>query len=167
MILDNGFPTIDPRGNAVVRIPRDATSLAVNKYNQAARAAGLKRLLAFLTGRPQRMTSLNEQIAQKGLPSSSYAGVQAVNVNRICGSESRSEDFDREFHPVRQTTRERWIRIARAWMEEKTLPPVELIQVGRDYYVRDGHHRISVARSFGQQYIEAEIIRMQFNRTPL
>jgi len=52
-------------------------------------------------------------------------------------------------------------------MEKKVLPPVELIQVGGCYFVRDGHHRISVARSFGQQYIEAEIIRMQLNRIPL
>jgi hypothetical protein len=37
------------------------------------------------------------------------------------------------------------------------LPPVELIQVGSVYFVRDGHHRISVARAMGQQEIEAVV----------
>jgi hypothetical protein len=32
-----------------------------------------------------------------------------------------------------------------------------LIQVGEAYFVRDGHHRISVARAFGYKTIEAEI----------
>jgi hypothetical protein len=33
-----------------------------------------------------------------------------------------------------------------------------LIQVGDDYFVRDGHHRISVARAFGREQIDAEVI---------
>jgi len=37
------------------------------------------------------------------------------------------------------------------------LPPVELVQVGDVYFVRDGHHRISVARTVGQRDIEAEV----------
>jgi hypothetical protein len=37
------------------------------------------------------------------------------------------------------------------------LPPVELIQVGDVYFVRDGHHRISVARMMGQDSIDAEV----------
>jgi hypothetical protein len=46
------------------------------------------------------------------------------------------------------------------------LPPVHLYKVGDAYFVRDGHHRISVARERGQQFIEGEIIEMQ-TRVPL
>jgi hypothetical protein len=37
------------------------------------------------------------------------------------------------------------------------LPPVSLVQVGDEYFVRDGHHRISVAKAFGQETIEARV----------
>ena len=46
--------------------------------------------------------------------------------------------------------------VAGARIQDVPLPPVDLIQVGDRYFVRDGHHRISVARTFGQHFIEAE-----------
>jgi hypothetical protein len=50
-----------------------------------------------------------------------------------------------------------------AWqkLRGRDLPPVELIQIENEYYVRDGHHRISVSRALGQSYVDAEITRMQ------
>jgi hypothetical protein len=47
--------------------------------------------------------------------------------------------------------------IAAAWELGRELPPVELVQIGDFYFVRDGHHRISVARAMGQEHIEAEV----------
>ena len=38
------------------------------------------------------------------------------------------------------------------------LAPIQLIQVGDAYFVRDGHHRISVSRAFGQVAMDAEVI---------
>jgi uncharacterized ParB-like nuclease family protein len=43
----------------------------------------------------------------------------------------------------------------------RELPPVELVQLGDLYFVRDGHHRISVAQAMGQESIEAEVIVWQ------
>jgi hypothetical protein len=37
------------------------------------------------------------------------------------------------------------------------LPPVRLIRVGDDYYVRDGHHRISVSRALCLGTITADV----------
>ncbi len=85
------------------------------------------------------------------------AGVVNVPLSRIVGSEGRVRDFDREFRPLSEHTRERWIGIAAARRNRVALPPVELIQVGDSYYVRDGHHRISVARAAGQVEIESRI----------
>jgi hypothetical protein len=51
--------------------------------------------------------------------------------------------------------------VAAARRRGKSLPPVDLIQVGDAYFVRDGHHRISVARALGQQDIEAKVIVWQ------
>jgi hypothetical protein len=90
-----------------------------------------------------------------------YGGIQIVPISRIRGSESRSDDFDRDFHPLQDHNRGRWLRIAAARQQGKTLPPVSLIQVGDLYFVRDGHHRISVARAEGQLDIEAEVVVWQ------
>jgi hypothetical protein len=87
----------------------------------------------------------------------SYAGLHTVPIEQIRGSEGRSTDFDRDFHPLQDHSSGRWLRVAAAREQDKALPPVVLIQVGEVYFVRDGHHRISVARARGQLDIEAEV----------
>jgi len=98
----------------------------------------------------------------------SYAvGICAVPVRQIRGSESRSDDFDADFRPRQTRTQGRWLSIATARLMGVTLPPVELLQVHDVYYVRDGHHRISVARAMGQEYIEAEVLVWELGAQPL
>jgi len=80
-----------------------------------------------------------------------------VSIRDIRGSEGRCGDFDADFRPLQGHTRDRWVGIATAREMGKTLPPVELIQIGDLYFVRDGHHRISVAQAMGQEAIEAEV----------
>jgi hypothetical protein len=77
---------------------------------------------------------------------------------KIVGSEGRTADFDSAFDPLRSHNRDRWIGIAAARRQGAILPPVELIQVGDTYYVRDGNHRVSVAKAAGQVEIEAQIL---------
>jgi hypothetical protein len=51
--------------------------------------------------------------------------------------------------------RRRWLRV---WVAEHTGPglgPIEVVQVGESYAVRDGHHRVSVARARGAVTIDA------------
>ncbi len=86
------------------------------------------------------------------------AGVQAVAIDAIIGSEGRCSDFDREFHPMKRHTVERWVSIAIARMCDYNLPPVDLLKVGEEYYVRDGHHRISVARALGDLFVDARVM---------
>ncbi len=86
-----------------------------------------------------------------------YAGIQAVSIAQIHGSEGRCSDFDADFRPLAEHDRGRWLRIARARLQGAELPPVDLIRVRDGYFVRDGHHRISVAHAFGEEYIEAEV----------
>jgi hypothetical protein len=88
----------------------------------------------------------------------SGAGIVTVAIARIVGSEGRADDFDSEFSPLAMHNRSRWLGIAAARRQGRVLPPVELIQVGDVYYVRDGHHRISVAKAAGQQEVEARVV---------
>ena len=84
--------------------------------------------------------------------------IVTVAIEKIVGSEGRVRDFDKAFRPLVNHTRDRWVSIAIAHHQGVDLPPVELIRVGDEYYVRDGHHRISVAKTFGQATIEAIVL---------
>ena len=85
------------------------------------------------------------------------SSVVLVPLEKIVGSEGRVRDFDQNFNPLADHNNQRWISVAVAHRQGKTLPPVDLIQIGDEYYDRDGHHRISVAKAAGQAVIEAEI----------
>jgi hypothetical protein len=68
------------------------------------------------------------------------------------------EDFDDTFYPRHERMRSRWLNVASLRLAGVALPPVELIHSGGIYFVRDGHHRISVAKALGEVYIDAEVI---------
>lgn len=87
-----------------------------------------------------------------------YAGVQSVSIERIRGSEGRIDYFDNSFNPIHEQSRSRWLSVASVRLAGAALPPVELIRVCEIYFVRDGHHRISVAKALGEQYIDAVVI---------
>jgi hypothetical protein len=111
-----------------------------------------------LTGGSRCLLSLKSADADCKVRISSDVGQRTVPIAQIRGSEGRAGDFDRDFNPIKDHTRQRWLGIAAAREQGKTLPPVSLVQVGDLYFVKDGHHRISVARAFGQEAIEAKVV---------
>ena len=116
-----------------------------------------EKLRAGLSGLENHLVSADEILQGKEIQSRSYRGLMAVPLKKIVASESRAADFDREFHPVRKHNRQRWMRVAAGRLQGKALPAVDLIQVGDLYIVRDGHHRISVARALGEAFIDANV----------
>lgn len=138
-----------------------------NDFNRARLKAFWNELLAMVTRRPNEMLSFEQVKRSLKTFGESYRGVQTVPIEKIVGSATlRYHDFDRAFLPTQNTTKSRWRKVDEAFYEDVDLPPVELYQVGEVYFVRDGHHRISVARQRGQAFIEAEIIEMK-TRVPL
>lgn len=125
-----------------------------------------RRFWSGLRGRSCNLLDLAELEAACTVQARRHAGLKTVPLSQILGSESRSSDFDRGFNPLQDHNRGRWQRIARARQQGTVLPPVDLIQAGHVYFVRDGHHRISVARSMGQLDIEAEVIVWQVDGPP-
>lgn len=83
-----------------------------------------------------------------------------VRVVDIVGSATRYTDFDADFRLVNRALRPRWDALARAMASGVEPPPVELMQLGELYFVKDGHHRVSVARSLGRQVITARVHRV-------
>jgi hypothetical protein len=110
-----------------------------------------------LTGRRQCLLNLAEVQQHLTIHTRSHAGVRLVPIDRICGSENRCADFDVDFRPLKHHSQSRWASIALARQQDIALPLIELVQIHDRYFVRDGHHRISVARALGQQEIEAEV----------
>ena len=81
-------------------------------------------------------------------------------LDKIVGSEGRYTDFNRAYLPRREHLRNRWKSIDEAALRDRILPPIKLFQIGDIYFVRDGNHRVSVARARGQIDIDAEITEL-------
>lgn len=127
---------------------------AQRKYDSARRKAWFYRLQATFRHDSRRLYDLS---AVKAVQQQHYRGTQTVSLDEIRGSENRTREFDIDFYPVEGYIEERWISVAAALLRGIQLPPVELIKVGDMYYVRDGHHRISVARALGWKSIDAVV----------
>ena len=91
-----------------------------------------------------------------------YQGMHTVDVTRIVGTMDRDADFDVDFRPIQRHSELRWLKVATAMLRGVELPPIQLIQIGEDYYVKDGHHRVSVARALEFGYLDAEVIVYEF-----
>ena len=89
----------------------------------------------------------------------SYVGCKSIPVDRVVGSEGRCTDFSRRFMPRCDYMGERWMRVDTAYLQSICLPPVKVLEMGGVYFVRDGNHRISVARLHKVAFIDAEVIR--------
>lgn len=112
-------------------------------------------LLQLLGKKVQPLLQLGQIAEHYTSANRHYAGMQIVSVENIHGTVSRGDDFDYDFHPRQTSDKERWCRVANAMIRGIPLPAIELIQVGDEYFVKDGHHRISVARAMDHIYLDA------------
>ncbi|MFZ3110423.1 MAG: transcriptional regulator [Rectinemataceae bacterium] len=134
---------------------------AEHDFQKAQTRALLSRLSNVFT--PSREELLPFDAAKKLLQpgGETYAGLSAVPLDKIVGSEGRYRDFNRHFLPRKEYLRQRWVSIDKTHYNETNLPPVRLYEMGGVYFVRDGNHRVSVARSLGQVEIDAEVVSLQ------
>ena len=128
------------------------------EYEVARRRATKRALGAAIRRQRRSLLSVEEVKAGLVVHGERYAGVQQVRAHSIVSSLGRAGDFDSQFGPLHDWTRERWIRVANAHLHGTDLPPVHLLKIGDAYVVIDGNHRVSVARHFGVEYMDAEII---------
>jgi len=129
---------------------------ALRLYRRTLLAGRLGGLWAALMRRPATLDSLRG--AAPGDRARGCGQIAAVSLADICGSEGRCADFSRAFQPLQSHSRDRWLSVATARLRRIALPRVMLVRVGAGYFVRDGHHRISVARALGEAYIDAEVV---------
>jgi hypothetical protein len=141
----------------------DETLRAREDFDAARFRAFRKAVLATLTRRGRGLASMDAALEAAGSAGRSFAGVKEIPVNRIVGSAGppgKTGDFDPSFLPIDRRLRDRWTRIYRAMVEGEELPPIDVYKVGDNYYVIDGHHRVSVARSLGRDVLNARVIEV-------
>ncbi len=133
---------------------------AQHDFQRARRRATITRLIGRLRGEPDDVGVVlpyEEVIDALGFVSEHSAGLHVVPLDAIVGSVDRSRDYDRRFRPTSGRSRGRWEQIAAAARRGESFPPVDLLRVGELYFVRDGHHRVSVARALGRADIDAYV----------
>ena len=137
-------------------------------FSRARRKAFLRRIGAYLRRDPasNQLLSFDEVKGALGAISQVYLGLREVPVSKIVGSVGRHRDFDRAFLPSKPDLATRWRRIDEIMYREEELPPVSLYKIGDAYFVKDGNHRVSVARQQGVEMIDAEVIELR-SRVPV
>src|ERR671911_656390 len=130
------------------------------EFLRARHWAFFRRLAARVRGLPEQGVLPAFDDARKTMHADNrlYLGRRVVEVSKIVGSVGRHRHFDRGFMPIRASMEEKWKRVDRAFHRGVELPPVRLYKLGNAYFVEDGNHRISVARSQGVEWIEAEVV---------
>jgi hypothetical protein len=126
---------------------------AERAFERAARA----RRWAALIGRAKRR-GLAVYDETRRSASAARRGLHEIPLDAIRGTTelNRAAQFDREFRPA-ALTRSRWQSVWMAFHRGAMLPPISVIQVGEGYAIRDGHHRVSVAKALGAPTIRAVV----------
>jgi hypothetical protein len=133
---------------------------ASTDFQRARRRRVLSRLAARLRGEPGDVDVIlpfEEVVDALGYLGQRTLGLRRVRLDSIVGTVDRTRDFDRSFRPTSGRVRKRWERINTAQRRGEAMPPVSLYKIGELHFVRDGHHRVSVARALGHPDIEAEV----------
>jgi hypothetical protein len=151
--LDTGFPASD----------------AQTDFSRARR----ERALARLTARLRRESSdfdvilpFEEVLAALGRAGQRSVGLQSIPLDSIVGTVDRRKEFDRRFRPTSGRVRGRWERIAEVQRRGGDMPPISAYRIGDLHFVKDGHHRVSVARAQGRTHIDGHVTEVQ-TRLPL
>lgn len=143
--------------------PRDESlieQIAKADFEAALRKGFWRSVLSWFSQSSNRLLPFDEVRARLPMRGQHYIGLREVPIEKIIGSVGRYQDFDRAFLPRHSRTASRWISIDAAHLQEIDLPPVELYKIGEAYFVKDGNHRVSVARERGQKFIDAYVIEI-------
>lgn len=144
MPMDTGFPDADARDD----------------FTRARRRQVLARLAARLRGQPGDVDVIlpfDEVLAALGRVGERPLGLQMIDLDAIVGSVDRGQEFDRRFRPTSAVSRTRFEQIAAAERRGQAMPPIDVYRIGEAHFVKDGHHRVAVARARGRRTIDAYV----------
>ena len=121
----------------------------------------LELLLARITGRSADLLSYDEVRRAVSPIGQSEKGLQDVPLNAIVGSLGRYKDFTHSFMPRNESDQHRWAGVSLAAEQGQGLPPVDLYKIDEAYFVKDGNHRVSIARDLDLATIQAYVTEIE------
>ncbi len=139
---------------------------ALYDFERARRQAALQQTLARLRGKSSELLTYEEIRKQLRVTGMAERGIQEIPLDSIVGSVGRSTDYTRNFMPIHDSDEARWASVKMAILSQTGVPPIEVYQIGDAYFVKDGNHRVSVARQLGNATIEAYVTEVR-TRVPL
>ena len=145
-------------------MPDDISQLnymeGVGAFQNARLRAFWHDFASFLRGKSAELLSFEDIRTRLRLREENYKGLQDIPLDRVVGSVGRYRDFNDQFLPRKNRMQERWSRVYAVASSLTGLPPIEVYQVGDLYFVRDGNHRVSVARQIGATHIQAHVTEL-------
>ena len=145
----------------------DFNQQAEREAEGAMRRAFVHDVLHYLSGEEANELLPFDAVKHLNPHGEHYLGMHAIEVDRIIGSVDRYRDFDEGFLPKTEHLVDRWVNVKRLKLEGRELPAIQVYKVGDTYFVKDGNHRVSVAQSEGQKYIDAEVIELDVAVPPV
>jgi hypothetical protein len=135
-----------------------------NDFLRLRRRQVLARLAHKLRREPDDVNLVlpfDEVVAALGRRGERFIGLQTIRLDTIVGTVDSRRDFDRRFRPTSGRVRERWERLALAQARGEAIPPIDVYRIGELHFVKDGHHRVSLAMAHGLQTIDAYVTEVQ------
>jgi hypothetical protein len=129
-------------------------------FLRARRRQVLARLGSRLSREPDDVNLIlpfDEVVAALGMKGERPLGLQTVRLDSVVGTVDSTRDFDRRFRPTSSRVRERWERLALAQRRGEPMPPIDVYRIGDLHFVKDGHHRVSIALATGQTTIDGYV----------
>lgn len=130
-------------------------------FNRAHTKAFINEIQHLLSPEEASLISLNDVKQMIKSNAETYMGMQVIPIDKIVGSEGRYKDFDNRFFPKSTHLRNRWQHVDQAAIDSINLPPIKVYELSGLYFVRDGNHRVSVAKARGTEFIDAEVVTLQ------
>lgn len=140
---------------------RTLTNLSHQDFSNAYRKGFWNSIFSWIRNRNNELLPYDEVLKYLPTRGQNYIGLKEIETDKIIGSVSRYLDFDRAFLPRQTHTRSRWESIDRAYFKDVVLPPIDVYKLGDFYFVKDGNHRVSVARERGQAYMDAYVTEIR------
>jgi hypothetical protein len=149
--------------DALIPIPGGTLSEADDRFRGAVAQRRRSRRVRRLHRRaPEQLDLFDDRRGWASVAPRRALGTQPIAIDSITGTvePARAGTFDRRFLPA-AVVEQRWKRLWVAQASGVPLPPISVYRVGQDHIVRDGHHRVSVARDQGFPTIDAEVVELR------
>ena len=132
----------------------------VSQFQKMRNRGFLRAMLDLMRGKSPELLSFEDVRRRLRLREESYKGLMDIPLDQVKGSVGRYQDFTADFLPRNNDMRERWSRVYASMNSMRGVPPIDVYKVGDVYFVRDGNHRVSVARQMDARTIQAHVTEL-------